>query len=761
MSILDDLNPEQRSAASLIEGPVLIFAGAGSGKTRTLTYRIAYMVTEAGIKPAQILAVTFTNKAADEMKSRILGLIGARARSLWAGTFHSVCARILRIDGEALGIPSNFVVFDEGDQTTLVRQALRDANYDCDQYKPADVLHALGRAKDELVGPEEYRRTAKGPFERVVAAVYDRYQAALRENRALDFDDLILRTVELFETLPEVLDRWQERFRYVLVDEYQDINYAQYRFVRLLAAKYRNICVVGDDDQSIYGWRGANVGLILRFQEDYPDARVVYLERNYRSTQHILECANAVISRNPTRAEKRLWTDNPHGDPVVIYQAVNESEEAEWVAQLVQRLRRTGYSAGDVAVLYRTNAMSRRLEEALMRSGIPYRIVGGVRFYARAEIKDMLAYLRLIHNPADGVSARRILQRPPRGIGEKTQGLIEQRAAAEGISFLEACRALGEDETLRPRARNALAAFVAQIDGLREQGARLSLPELSRSVAERTGYLQWLRGSSKADDQERADNIEEFVTLAEEFADKHTEADLVAFLEHVALMSDIDEAGELGDAVALMTLHAAKGLEFPVVVICGLEEGVFPHERSMGNDAELEEERRLCYVGITRAKQRLYLSHCHTRTIYGQLLPMRPSRFLGDLPDDHVHHEGAGLLMAWSGNRESADRPEETDKPLPRRRVDLVTLLDSARAARTTQARSPASRPAPATLPPKANESVLAALRPGTKINHPKFGCGTIVALEREGDSPLVAVAFEQAGIRKLAADYIKPEWLP
>lgn len=775
MSLLDDLNPEQRQAATTIEGPVLVFAGAGSGKTRALTYRIAYMVREAGIPARHILAVTFTNKAADEMRSRIAGLIGDLAQGMWAGTFHSMCARVLRIDGEAVGVPRNFVVFDESDQLTLVRQALKDANYDTEQYRPSEVLHAIGRAKDELLAPADFRRTARGPFDRVVTAVYERYQEALSDNRALDFDDIILRAVELFETQPEVLARWQDRFRYVLVDEYQDINFAQYRVVRLLADKHRNICVVGDDDQSIYGWRGANVALLLRFHEDYPDARVVYLERNYRSTQRILACANAVITRNPTRAPKRLWTENPPGEPVVVYRAVSESEEADWVVALVQSLRLAGYQPGAVGVLYRTNAMSRRLEEALMGAGVPYRIVGGVRFYERAEIKDMLAYLRVIHNPADSVSARRITGRPPRGIGQKTIALVEQHAAEQGLSFMEACRTLselsadqGRGEGLRPQARKALAAFVELFDELRDEAARRSLPDLARAVAERSGYLDALRGSSKADDQERADNVEEFVTLAEEYRRQRPEANLATFLEHVALMSDLDAAGDLGNSVSLMTLHSAKGLEFPVVVMCGMEEGLFPHERSMGSDPELEEERRLCYVGITRARERLYLSHCHLRTIYGRAQQMRASRFLGELPEEHLRHEGMGLFGGGLDSGPSpVPEPEATRRPVtggepreeqPRERLDLVRMVDSARASKAV-GRAPTTkpRPGPAGAPGGA---LIEGLTPGAKMNHPTYGRGTIVTIEKGRTDSVVTVAFEQAGIQRLSSDYIKPEWL-
>jgi DNA helicase-2/ATP-dependent DNA helicase PcrA len=754
-TILDGLNPHQRVAASTTEGPVLIFAGAGSGKTRALTYRIAYMVREAAIAPERVLAVTFTNKAADEMKYRIADLVGEMARRIWAGTFHSVCARILRIDGEALGIPNNFVVFDEGDQQALVRQALVDANYDTKQYKPADVLNAISRAKNEMLGPDAYRRTAKGPFEKVVSAVYHRYEAGLMDNRALDFDDLIGKTVELFETRPDILDKWQERFRYILVDEYQDINNAQYRFVSLLAAKHRNICVVGDDDQSIYGWRGANVGLILRFRTDYPDAQVIYLEQNYRSSSKILRAANAVIAQNKTRASKQLWTNNPEGEDVTVYQAVNETEEAEWVVGLISKLAGPRKRYGDFAVLYRTNSMSRSFEEALIEARIPYRIVGGVRFYERAEVKDLICYLRVIHNPRDSVSAHRIVARPPRGIGEKTAERAEQMTSGTGLSFLEACARLVDNEELRTAARHALHDFVELIDYLRSEAGRGSLSNLAKLVAEKTGYLAWLRASSRADQQARAENVEEFVNLAAEYERRHPDADLAMFLEHMALMSDIDEAGELGNQVALMTLHSAKGLEFPVVVVVGLEDGIFPHERSMGSEPEIEEERRLCYVGITRAMEQLYLTYSSCRRIYGELKAMRPSRFLRDLPAEGVRvlsMSGLGLDF-----REPPPPGQVSEDQAPRpKQIDLISLVDGARRMQSGKAAKAAGSKPAATEP--AEGAGPTAVRPGDKVLHNKFGEGTVFSVEGAGDDAVITVIFKQAGIRKLSAQYARLE---
>ncbi|MCX7598884.1 MAG: UvrD-helicase domain-containing protein, partial [Armatimonadetes bacterium] len=772
MCIRDSLNPQQREAAIAVDGPVLIFAGAGSGKTRVLTYRLAYLVRYVGVPPQEILAVTFTNKAADEMKARIAQLVGERAALVTAGTFHSICARLLRIDGEAIGVPRNFVVFDEGDQLSLVRAALSALNYDPKLYKPADVLNAISRAKNELLGPEEYRKSAKGPFEKVVAAVYRRYQAALAENRALDFDDLINKAVELLQTQPAILEKWQRRWRYILVDEYQDINDAQYRFVHLLASGHRNICVVGDDDQSIYGWRGANVTLILRFHQDYPEAKVVYLEQNYRSTKKILECANAVIAHNEARAPKKLWTANSEGENVTVYGAINETEEAEWTVEVIRDLVSQGRRYGDVAILYRTNAMSRHFEEALMEAGVPYRIVGGVRFYDRAEIKDVVAYLRVAHNPNDNVSAQRILMRPPRGIGEKTAALVSGLAGGQGISLLEACRRLAQDERIRPGARHALADFVGLIEYLTAQAETASVSAMARLAVEKTGYLAWLQGSSSAEQLSRAENVQEFVSLAADYEERHPHARLPDFLEYVALMSDIDEAGEIGNQVALMTLHSAKGLEFPVVVMVGLEEGTFPHERSLGTPAEEQEERRLCYVGMTRAKELLYLTYCRYRTIYGTRTPRVPSRFLADLPP---------TVVTWVGERPDSTRRAGIPEPLApsglsvgpvvrvrEGKLDLVSLVDSARKRRegrvapaTAEPKrviQPTSEPTPASNADKTGSA--RHLHPGAKVRHHKFGEGTVFSVEGEGNDAVITVIFASAGIRKLAAQYARLEML-
>ncbi|MBU0608050.1 MAG: UvrD-helicase domain-containing protein [Armatimonadetes bacterium] len=680
-SLLHKLNPEQRQAAQIIEGPVLIFAGAGSGKTRTLTYRIAHMVQECGIQPHNILAVTFTNKAAGELKERINALIGAQAKGLWAGTFHSICASILRAEGEAIGIPHNFSIYDESDQLSLVKEALSLLDGDTDaeeKYSPTEILSRISNAKNELVGVQDYRRTKKGSLDDIAQRVYAHYQRRLSANQALDFDDLLMRAVELLDTKPSVLRRLQDRFDYVLVDEYQDINHAQYRLVQMLGGKRNNICVVGDDDQSIYGWRGANVGIILAFEQDYPQAQVIKLEQNYRSTQKILACAYEVIKQNEARADKRLWTENQPGDDIVIYNAINEEEEADWVVNMIRAQTKCGNAKpGDYAILYRTNAMSRVFEQYLLEAGIPYEIVGGLRFYDRAVIKDALAYLRALNNPADGLSLRRIINTPTRGIGDKTVSVLDRLAHRLEITLEEACRRVHEIEELSPRAVAAVGDFMDIIRRLRSLVEHAPLPELLRQTFEQSGLLPHYVNSDKAEDKYKADNLMELVTVAARFTERNAEPTLTSFLEHVALISDIDQAEQLGSQVSLLTLHSAKGLEFPIVFMVGMEEGVFPHERSMGDAFQIEEERRLCYVGITRARRMLYISHARSRMIFGSRRPQRPSRFLDDLPPQLI--ERRGELNALLSPQPPADEDDATGRAPGERKIDIVALINKAK----------------------------------------------------------------------------------
>ncbi len=783
-SLLDKLNPQQRQAAEVIDGPVLIFAGAGSGKTRTLTYRIAHMVQERGIAPENILAVTFTNKAAGELKERIQSLIGKQAKGLWAGTFHSICARILRAEGEAIGIPHNFSIYDESDQLSLVKEALSllDGDSDSDEkYSPTEILSRISNAKNELVGVQDYRRTKKGTLDDIAQRVYAHYQRRLSANHALDFDDLLMRAVELLDTKPSVLRRLQERFDYVLVDEYQDINHAQYRLVQFLGGKHNNICVVGDDDQSIYGWRGANVGIILAFEQDYPQARVVKLEQNYRSTQKILECAYEVIKQNEARADKRLWTENQPGDDIVIYNAVNEEEEADWVVNMIRAQTKCGNAKpGDYAILYRTNAMSRVFEQYLLEAGIPYEIVGGLRFYDRAVIKDALAYLRALNNTADGLSLRRIINVPTRGIGDKTVSALDRLAHREDISLEDACRRAHEIEELSPRAVGAVADFMEVLRRLRHLVEHTPLPELLRQTFEQSGLLPHYVNSEKAEDKYKADNLMELVTVAQRFAERNEEPTLTSFLEHVALISDIDQAEQLGSQVSLLTLHSAKGLEFPIVFMVGMEEGVFPHERSMGDAFQIEEERRLCYVGITRARRMLYISHARSRMIFGSRRLQRPSRFLGDLPKHLV--ERRGELNALLSPQPPADEDDATGREPGERKIDIVALVNKAKQnGRLLAEREAADRKAPASEvaePPrprgrpdarqpiavKGKRKAAAADKPATKcpyhagsrVVHKKFGGGVVVSVG-DGDDPELVIAFPKQGVKKILASYVAP----
>lgn len=784
-SLLSQLNPQQREAVQTIEGPVLIFAGAGSGKTRTLTYRIAYMIRECGIPPFHILAVTFTNKAANELKERLAALIGQQARSLWTGTFHAICARILRQEGEAIGISPTFTIYDESDQLALVKEALSLLDGDSpaeEKYSPTEILNRISNAKNELVDVQNYRRTRKGPLDEIAQRVYAHYQRRLEANQALDFDDLLMKTVELLERKPSVRRRLQERFRYILVDEYQDINYAQYRLVRLLAGERGNLCVVGDDDQSIYGWRGANVGIILAFEQDYPQARVIKLEQNYRSTQKILACAYEVIKHNPARADKRLWTENPPGENVVVYQAINEEEEAEWIANTIAAQVRCGNARpGDYAILYRTNAMSRLFEQYLLQAGLPYEVVGGLRFYDRAVIKDALAYLRVLANPADSISLRRIINTPARGIGDKTLAALDRLAHREDMPLEEACRRVHTLEELSPRAKEAVADFVTLIDKLRHLVDHLPLPELLRQTLELSGLLPYYQNSAKAEDKYKMDDLGELITVAARFAERQETPSLMSFLEHVALISDIDQAESLGSGVSLLTVHSAKGLEFPIVFMAGMEEGIFPHERSMGDAFQLEEERRLCYVGITRAQRMLYLTHARSRMIFGSRRVQRPSRFLADLPENLIERRGDISLIVPT----LPPPEEEALAQTPREsKIDIVSLIRKAQAEgrlrreqpqekRTTATRAAASlappRPAssssemspPASRLPAQHKQAspsqcFCPYRAGSRVTHPKFGQGVVVSVGM-GEDPELVIAFPKQGVKKILASYVCP----
>jgi DNA helicase-2/ATP-dependent DNA helicase PcrA len=635
------LNPVQREAVLHTEGPVLIVAGAGSGKTRILAHRIAYLIREKGVSPQAVLAITFTNKAAQEMAERVEGLVGFRvARGMWVLTFHSTCARILRREHELLGLPSHFTIYDEADSERVIKMCLTEMGVDEKRFPPRAVGAAIGRAKDNLLSAREFAGAAGNWYERTVADVYAAYERRLQGAGAVDFDDLILRTVQLFRAHPEVLEHYQERFRFILIDEYQDTNRAQYHLVNLLASKYRNLCVVGDADQGIYSWRGATIQNLLDFEHDYPDAKQFILDQNYRSTRTILEVANALIEHNIQRKPKNLWTDAEGGDPVVRYRAEDEHDEAWFVAQEIERLvnEEGSQSYGDVAIFYRTNAQSRVLEDVFMKAGIPYRVIGGVRFYERKEIKDVLAYLRAVVNPQDTVSIRRVINTPKRGIGDQSVAALEAFAREEQVTLLEVCRRADEVYALSSRARGGVAEFTRVMDRLRDLLAEGAKPSrMIEAAFTESGYYAELDAERTVEAESRKENLRELVGVGAEFEARFEDAALPEFLEQVALVTEQDEYDEAASAVALMTLHNAKGLEFEVVFIAGMEDGIFPHHRSMTDPQELEEERRLAYVGITRARRKLYLCHAWSRSLFGSSSYNPPSRFLGELPMDLVH----------------------------------------------------------------------------------------------------------------------------
>jgi DNA helicase-2/ATP-dependent DNA helicase PcrA len=728
MDILNGLNPAQREAVEATDGPILVLAGPGSGKTRVLTYRAAYLVRERGVKPWRIMAVTFTNKAAGEMRARLARLIGARLDSLTIGTFHAICARILRREHEAAGIARDYVILDDGDQLAATKQAIRGLNLDDKQYRPRAMLNAISKAKNELVSPADYQ-PANYWYE-IAGRVYERYQAILQENNGLDFDDLLMRAVFLFRQNKETRDKYQRRYSHVLVDEWQDTNMAQYELVRLLSAAQRNVFVVGDEDQSIYRFRGADYRNVARFRQDFPDSRLILLERNYRSTQTILDAANAIIAGNVHRTPKRLHTDKGAGPLVTAHEAYDEADEARYVVETIRQLARDGLARpGDCAVMYRTNAQSRALEDAFVYAGVAYKLVGATRFYARREIKDVLAYLRLIHNPNDGLSLGRVINVPPRGIGAKTIAALTRWAEELGTSVygaLQVLRLQSEGPIKSPfatRAQKMLLDFVHLWDELIAARNQMNVLELLDRVLERTGYTRWVQDGT-TEGEERWQNIMELRTVAQGYASLSVEEGLTTFLEEVALVSDTDDLAETSDAPTLLTLHSAKGLEFPVVFIAGLEEGILPHSRSFDDPEEMEEERRLCYVGITRARERLYLVHAFRRTLYGESEMSLSSRFLQDVP---------GRLVAGQGGSGAQQGRLGVSAGFARRRTMAVSS------------------------PPvhRATETEFCA---GDRVRHPAFGEGIVIESQLHGDDEDVTVAFAGRGIKKLSASLVRLE---
>ncbi|MFC3773193.1 DNA helicase PcrA [Paenibacillus sp. GCM10012303] len=755
------LNKEQREAVEALNGPVLIMAGAGSGKTRVLTHRIAYLIATRKAAPWSILAITFTNKAAREMQDRIGKIAGPSASDIWVSTFHSMCVRILRRDIGRIGYSSNFSILDSTDQLSVIKTCMKELNVDAKKFEPKAIQAELGSAKNELVTPERYERKIGDFFQGQVAKVYTLYQKKLKANNSLDFDDLIMKTIELFQQVPDVLEFYQNKFQYIHVDEYQDTNRAQYMLCRMLADKHHHICVVGDSDQSIYRWRGADIANILNFEKDYPEARTIYLEQNYRSTSNILNAANAVINNNTGRKPKRLWTDKGDGSKLQRYEAGSEHEEGYFIAGEIVKNYKQGQKYSSHAVLYRTNAQSRVIEEILIKSDIPYQIVGGIKFYDRKEIKDILAYLRLISNPDDDISLRRIINVPKRGIGDTTLDKLAEAAAARGISIFAALEQADSLE-LSARFRAILAEFYGLIRNLNAMLDYLSVTELTEKMLELTGYREELLRENTIESKSRLENIDEFLSVTLDFEKRSEEKSLVSFLTDLALIADIDtmdkeDDGSDKDAIILMTMHSAKGLEFPVVFIIGMEEGVFPHSRAFLDNEELEEERRLAYVGITRAEEKLYLTCARMRTLFGKTAANAPSRFFKEIPAELVENAGGYGVIGGSGSsyssRSGGYGGGTSVYGSPSRGAYGSPAGSSIGAAQSVAGRAAAGvqqRQAGA-----AGSGAAASYANGDKVSHGKWGTGVIVAVKGSGDDTELQIAFPApVGVKRLLAKF-------
>ncbi len=746
MEINETMNEMQQEAVRHTEGPLLILAGAGSGKTRVLTHRTAYLIEEAGVNPYNIIAITFTNKAAGEMRERIDNMVGYGSESIWVSTFHSTCVRILRRHIDRLGFDTNFTIYDGDDQKTLMKDICKRLEIDTKIYKERSFMGAISSAKDELIDPDAFALRAQGDFVKMKQAqVYREYQENLRKNNALDFDDLIMKTVELFKTDADVLDYYQERFRYIMVDEYQDTNTSQFRLIQLLAAKYRNLCVVGDDDQSIYKFRGANIYNILNFEKEFPDAKVIKLEQNYRSTQNILDAANHVIANNVGRKRKELWTDNGEGEKIAFHQFETGFDEADYVARDVSsKVRQNLFHYKDCAVLYRTNAQSRLFEERFINSNIPYKIVGGVNFYARREIKDLLAYLKTIDNARDDLAVRRIINVPKRGIGATTLNRVQDYAMQEGISFYTALK-MAEDIPTLGRSAAKIKPFVNLIQTMRSKAEYIGVTELLREIIEETGYIENLEAEDSEDAEQRIQNIDELISKAaayEEDEEREEPATLSGFLEEVALVADIDSVDENQDYLILMTLHSAKGLEFPQVYLAGMEDGLFPSYMSICSDnssEEIEEERRLCYVGITRAKEQLSISCAKQRMIRGETQYNKVSRFVKEIPSE---------LLAGEIRKQ---REQEVFKPNISRtaknafRAKPMALTES-NAGGIFEVKNFSGNAAKQSL----------SYGVGDRVRHVKFGEGTVKQIVEGGRDYEVTVEFDSAGVKKMFAAFAK-----
>lgn len=725
-SLLNGMNPEQAEAVQATEGPLLIMAGAGSGKTRVLTHRIAYLVLEKQVYPSNILAITFTNKAAREMRNRIDGLLGhGTGVRMWVSTFHSMCVRILRRDIDRIGFSKNFSILDTTDQLTVIKNVLKQLNLDPKKFEPRTMLNAISSAKNECITAEEFaaNMNAHNPYEKTVSEVYAAYAKRLQKNQSLDFDDLIMTTLTLFNTVPEVLEYYQNKFHYIHVDEYQDTNNAQYQLVQKLASKFKNICVVGDSDQSIYRWRGADITNILSFEKDYPNAKVIMLEQNYRSTKRILQAANDVIKKNTSRYPKELRTDNADGPAITLHKAGDERQEAQYIVQEIQKLmQEEGYKTSDFAILYRTNAQSRILEEMFVKSNMSYTIVGGTKFYDRKEIKDLLAYLRLIANNDDDLSLARIINEPKRGIGATSFEKMARFAIDQDRTIMDSLQEV-DFMGLTPKTAQTALEFHTMVNGFTQMQEYLSVTELVEEVLKKSGYRQMLQNDKTIEGESRLENLNEFLSVTQAFEKQSDDKSLVAFLTDLALISDIDSLDDDEDAdgpIILMTMHAAKGLEFPVVFIVGLEENVFPHSRSNNDDDELEEERRLAYVGITRAEKRLYLTHATSRTLFGKSNYNMPSRFISEISEELIeptfanHRAGAATSYRQSPKRAAVTRPAY-----------------------------------------KQSGGDKLGWKAGDRATHKKWGTGTVVNVKGEGEQVELDIAFPSpVGIKRLLAKF-------
>lgn len=724
--IFDTLNDRQCEAVKHTEGPLLITAGAGSGKTKVLTCRIAHLL-ELGVAPYRILAITFTNKAAKEMKERVTNLVGAQADSIWLSTFHSFCAKLLRFEVDGFhGYTRNFTIYDSSDQLVLVKDCLKKLNLDDKQFMPRSVLGTISSAKNVLMDAKAFAAKASDFYEQKVADVYALYQEKLRENNAVDFDDLLFLAVRLLQEKEDVREKYQSRFQYILVDEYQDTNHAQYALTKILAARWRNICVVGDADQSIYAWRGADIRNIIDFTRDYPDAASIKLEQNYRSTKTILHAANAVIDNNESRPKKTLWTENPAGNKIIHYQAQTEHDEADYIAGVIYNRHEISHEPyGDMAILFRTNAQSRVLEEKLMRYAIPYTMVGGTKFYDRKEIKDVLAYLRLLYNPEDSLSLTRIINVPKRNIGATTMEHVAAYAEEQGISLFEALSSTDEIPVTK-RARTSLENFAAMIFDLLNDIEGKDVLSLIETVIKQTGYGDMLDKEAEHDPQgeSRKENVGEFLSVAKDYMDSNPDGNLQDFLENVALVSDVDDFESSDSKVTLMTLHAAKGLEFPVVFLTGLDEGLFPHSRTLLDPSQVEEERRLAYVGITRAERQLYVTNAITRTMYGRISAYMPSRFLAEIPPQ--------LMEDY--HRKSAMPQSRTTAVPGKQRVSILT------------------KPVASSLPKK--HAVTDTFAKGDKVRHKIWGIGTVLDVIGEGPNMQMKIQFPTKGVRQVVVKY-------